>query len=318
MTVSGSIDFNPSRDTIIYRALRMLGAYSTEGNPSAAQITGASTALNLMLKEWQVEKLPWFRVKAYLFLNEGQSLYYLGNSGSFSHCATAYVATTVATAASSGDGSVVLTSATGMTDSGHLGIENDDGTIEWFYATFSGSTATLFSDSDVSVSDTLGTAAGAGNVVYFHTVASQIARPTDVYGAWRLSGTTEIEIDVVSRSDFYGITDKTTQSEILQVYYDPQQTLGQLSVWPTSNSCSTKLILDVNRPIYDMDGTDNTFDFPVEVINAITYNLALELEPEYPLSANAYVKLRERANEKKSLMYARSISKVPVTFSLEM
>lgn len=318
MAVSGSIDFNPGRDTVIYRALRMLGAYSTEGNPSATQITDASTVLNIMLKEWQTENLPWLRRKAYLFLNEGQSLYYLGNSGSFSHCATYYVETTLSADAASGAGTVSLTSATGMSSGGFLGVENDEGTIEWFYATFSGDTATLFSDVGCSAAATLTAAASSGNVVYYHTVASQIARPLDVYGAWRKTSTSEIEIDVVSRSDFFGITNKTSQSEILQAYYDPQQSLGELSVWPTSNSCTTKLILDIDRPIYDMDASDNTFDLPIEVMNAVAYNLALELEPEYPLSPSAYAKLRDKANEKKAIMVARHSSKVPTTFYLEL
>lgn len=324
MTVSGSVDFNPARDTILKRALRMVGGYSAEGDPSAAQLVDAAVVLDLMLKEWIIDKFLWLRSQATLFLNEGQSVYTLGNTSQtgFSHCATSYVQTNVATASVAGAGSVVLDSITGMTNAGFIGIEDDDGDIEWFYGTFSGATATLFSDVACSSADTMTAAAAVGNVAYYHSVATQIQRPTDVFKAVRkaydstAANGTETPVSIVSRSDYLDYSAKTTMGKIVSVYYDPQMDAGKLYVWPTADSCQDKLVLDVNRPISDMDSSTDTFDFPVESINAITYNLALELEPEYPLSGNAYTKLRDQAMRKKEglMSHNRDMASTIITF----
>lgn len=325
MTVSNSVDYNPARNTIINRALRMLGAYSAESSPSAAQLTDGAAVLDMMLKEWTQDKYLWLRQQATLFLNEDQTSYILGNTSQsgFAHCATSYVQTHVATAAALGAGSVVLDSITGMTNAGFIGIEDDDGDIEWFYGTFSGSTATLFSDVACSSADTLAAAVSVDNVVYYHSVASQIQRPTEIFNAWRkaydstAANGTDTPVNIISRSDYLGLSSKTASGKIVSVYYDPQMDAGKLYVWPTADSCGDKLVLDVSRPIYDMDSSTDTFDFPVEYINAITYNLALELEPEYPLSGNAFQKLKIQAEQKKAKILSYNRDMIPTTFVLE-
>jgi len=325
MTVSGSVDFNPARDTILKRALRMVGAYSAEGDPSAAQLVDAGTVLDIMLKEWTQDKFLWLRQTATVFLNEGQTVYTLGNTSQtgFSHCATSYVQTNVKTASLASAGSVVLDSITGMTNAGFIGIEDDDGDIEWFYGTFSGTTATLFSDVACSSADTMDAAAAVGNVAYYHSVASQIQRPTEVFSAHRkaynstAADGTDTPIEVVSRSDYLSYSAKTSPGKIVSVYYDPQMDAGKLYVWPPADSCQDKIVLDISRPPYDMDSSVNTFDFPIEAINAITYNLALELEPEYPLSGNAYQKLRDQAIRKKDSLMESNRDMAPTIFVFE-
>lgn len=325
MTVSGSVDYNPVRNTIIQRALRMLGAYSAESSPSAAQLTDGAAVLDMMLKEWIQDKYLWLRQDATLFLNEDQAVYTLGNTSQsgFSHCATSYVQTTVATAAIAGAGTVSITSATGMSNGNFLGIEDDDGDIEWFYVTLSGTTATLFSDSSVSVSDTLDADCAAGNVVYYHATTAQIQRPTEIHNARRkayhstAANGADTPVNIISRSDYLNLSSKTASGKIVSIYYDPQMDAGKLYVWPTADSCGDKLVLDVSRPIYDMDSSTDTFDFPVEYINAITYNLALELEPEYPLSGNAFQKLKIQADLKKGKIQSSNRDMTPTTFVLE-
>jgi hypothetical protein len=325
MTVSGSVDYNPARDTILKRALRMVGGYSAEGDPSAAQLVDAATVLDIMLKEWIQDKFLFLRQTATLFLNEGQTVYTLGNTSQtgFSHCATSYVQTNVKTASLASAGSVELDSITGMTNAGFIGIEDDDGDIEWFYGTFSGTTATLFSDVACSSADTMDAAAAVGNVAYYHSVASQIQRPTELFSASRkaynstAANGTDTPVQIVSRSDYLSYSAKTTTGKIVSVYYDPQMDAGKLYVWPTADSCQDKLVLDVSRPMSDMDASTDTFDLPVESLSAVVDNLALELEPEYPLSANAYQKLRERAMRKKDRLMASNRDMTPITFCLE-
>lgn len=80
MTTSGSITYNPARDVIVNRALRLIGAYSSNDSATAAQKADAYDVLNAMLKSWQVEGFSWIRAFATLTLVQAQNSYDLGTA----------------------------------------------------------------------------------------------------------------------------------------------------------------------------------------------------------------------------------------------
>lgn len=80
MTTSGSISYNPARDIIVKRALRLIGAYSSNDAPTSQQMNDAYDVLNSMLKSWQVEGFSWVRAFATLTLVQGQAAYDLGTT----------------------------------------------------------------------------------------------------------------------------------------------------------------------------------------------------------------------------------------------
>lgn len=80
MTTSGSITYNPARDVIVNRALRLIGAYSSNDSATAAQKADAYDVLNAMLKSWQVEGFSWVRAFATLTLVQAQNSYDLGTA----------------------------------------------------------------------------------------------------------------------------------------------------------------------------------------------------------------------------------------------
>jgi hypothetical protein len=317
MTTSGTSTFNPTRDVIIRRALRMVGGYASSGSPRPEQITDANDVLNLMLKSWQMDSLLWLRVFATLFLNKGQAKYNLAPTThtGFSHCATSYVQTTTSAAAIAGAGSVTLTSATGITTGDYIGVVDNNGLIEWSTVTILGLTATL--------STVLTAAVASGNVVYSHTVASQVSRPTRIFSAVRkLYDTTaangyEVPIYLVARTDYENLPNKTTQGKVINLYYDPQLVDGTAYVWPTADSAGDKLVLTMDRTIQDIDDDTQTYDLPQEAMVAISYGLALQLEPEYPLDPNSFQKLKIQADghKLKLLNYNREFA--PTQFQME-
>lgn len=65
MTTSNSTDFSVSRDDIINRALRLIGAVAQGETPTSAQISEASTALNSLVKAWQADGMPLWALKRY-------------------------------------------------------------------------------------------------------------------------------------------------------------------------------------------------------------------------------------------------------------
>ncbi len=62
MATSGSTNYTTTRDAIITRALRIVGAYGQGATPSAASITEGAEALNDMVKEWQADGMPLFKI----------------------------------------------------------------------------------------------------------------------------------------------------------------------------------------------------------------------------------------------------------------
>jgi hypothetical protein len=333
MTTSGVVTFNPVRDTIVRRALRMVGAFASSSSPRAEQLTDAYDVLNIMLKDWQMDGLLWLKIWATLFLNKGQRSYVLAPSTftGFDHCAfaytpglTPYVQTTLSSAAAIADPHVHVTSATGIASADFIGVSNDSGTIEWFYASVSGTTVTLFSDVGLSSASAMAAAAASGNVVYGHKVLAQVNRPTRIFSfARKLYDATaangyEIPFDPISRTEYESLPNKTVQGKVIECYYDPQLVAGVLYVWPTADSTGDKLVLTMDRPIQDILSDSDTYDMPQEALDALAYGLALQLEPEYPLDPASFQKLATMAAAKKSKLLSYNRENVSTRFQPDM
>jgi hypothetical protein len=294
MTTSGTTTWNPVRDQLLKRSLRLVHAYPATGNPRPEQLIDAKFACNAMLKSWQRDDLLWLRQDATLFLNEGQAVYNLAPTTytGFSHCVTSYVQTTTTAALAIGASVVALTSTTGVTTGDYIGIENDSGEIEWFTGTVSGLNVTL--------SSTIAVACASGNLVYTHTTTSQIDRPTSVTANFKnydstADDGTETPIDMISKSDYDNLPSKTSTGRIVQAYYDPQLICGKLYVWPCADYCGDKLVLGIDRPIDDLLSDDETIDAPTEWIEAVTYCLADRIAPEYQLALQERALLKQEA-----------------------
>jgi hypothetical protein len=78
MAVSGSTDYNPTREIVVRRAMRMVGVYAANSSPSAEELSDAHDTLNAMLKAWQVDGYLWLRSFAELSLVQGQNSYQIG------------------------------------------------------------------------------------------------------------------------------------------------------------------------------------------------------------------------------------------------
>jgi hypothetical protein len=63
MPLSGSSNYNTTRDSIINRALRITGAIAQGESPTAAAVTEAAQTLNEIFKEWQADGLQLWRTE---------------------------------------------------------------------------------------------------------------------------------------------------------------------------------------------------------------------------------------------------------------
>jgi hypothetical protein len=185
-----------NRDTIVRRALRMVGAFPSTDLPRPEQLTDAVVVLNLLLKELSVQDFLWLRQFVSITLVAGQNDYVLGA-----------------------------------------------------------------------------------------TTTPAMDRPLHVYAANRKSSTgNELPMTPLTRTDWMGLPNKSTQAPPVQYYYDPQTTDGVLYVWPTPQTGTTDtMVLDVDRQLDIMSDSLNDFDFPMQWQEPLAYALAVKLAPEYGL-----------------------------------
>lgn len=125
------------------------------------------------------------------------------------------------------------------------------------------------------------------------------ARPLRLEHVRRSDGTQEIPVHVVARQEYMDLPDKTTQSALLQAYYDPQLSNGVLYCWPTGDANNTSITLTFKRPLEDFSATSNNPDYPKEWQLPLVTLLAAELAPSYLgsvpqwLAAKAAVMMRD-------------------------
>ena len=75
MATSGITTISATRNTILLRALRLVGAYASGETPADQDVTDANIALNMMLKSWQVQNLLWVKEFVKIPLVASQAVY---------------------------------------------------------------------------------------------------------------------------------------------------------------------------------------------------------------------------------------------------
>lgn len=105
--------------------------------------------------------------------------------------------------------------------------------------------------------------------------------PFDMDDVRIFRSSTELPMIQLSRQDYFSLPNKTTQGYPTQYYYSRQRDTALLYVWPAPDSQTGVLNFTYRRVIDDIDDANNDMDLPQEWLQAITYNLAVELIPQY-------------------------------------
>jgi len=111
-------------------------------------------------------------------------------------------------------------------------------------------------------------------------------RPSKLSGAWvrDTSTMTDLPLCIAADSDFYNIPQKTADSTYPQVIYlDRQMPNANLYLYPVPNSGTTALILQYSAPLDSAIELDTECVLPPAFRQALRYNLAVNLAPEYGL-----------------------------------
>jgi len=110
---------------------------------------------------------------------------------------------------------------------------------------------------------------------------------------------TKVQMDVTANFD-YNLFPTNSGGTPIRLSYQPFINYGQISLWPTPDAnaaANTQITIIYQSPFqYFVNSTDN-MAFPEEWYNALVYNLAMNLAPEYSMPIEDRKLLIEQAND---------------------
>lgn len=243
----------------------------------AADYNVALNALNKMVKSLQARGYGlWLNQEVFLALGYQQQSFLLGPTGD--NCSASMNQAAIATSGNAGDTSITLVSAAGISNGDYIGIQLDDGTMQW--TTVSGIPA----NNIVPLAAALTYSASIPNIVFSYT--TKINRPLEIIEA-RLRDKNGLDspMDIINVYDYrQSLSQKATQGKPNQVAYDPQLTNGVLYVWETASDVTDRLVMTAKRPVYDFVNVGDEPDFPIEWSEFLEAALARRLSFKFPTS----------------------------------
>lgn len=285
MTTSGSINFSVSAQDIITDALEILGVLGEGQSPTSDQYTSSLRTLNMMTKYWQADGLNLFAVQTcYLFLNKAQQSYSLSALTS-DHFTDTFHITTTSSDQTTGSNIITVADATNIVIGSKIGIATSGTDMYW-------DVVTNVASNTITINGTLPSDVDTDSKVYHYLVTAN--RPMRVLEAYthRELENADIPVGIISRVDYWSLSTKDSQGQVVQVYFDPQIDKDNLYVWPVNSSELDYLILQCQRTLSDFDALGDTPDYPQEWYMPLTYNLAVNLAPKYGMPAMDYQRLQ--------------------------
>jgi len=113
----------------------------------------------------------------------------------------------------------------------------------------------------------------------YYTIGSggdlDVDRPESIRGAYVDNDT---PLDLISESRYRDLRISTSSGTAAYLWYSPEYPLGKLYPWPTGG---TTLYIDSLKPLQDLDSLTTLVSLPPGYYDAIKWNLAIRLAPEY-------------------------------------
>jgi len=166
------------------------------------------------------------------------------------------------------------------TSGDRIGIELDGGTRQWT------DILDVVSTTSVTLRQALTGAAASGKSVFSYE--EQVDRPLRMLSA-RFGETltaSEIPIEQWSRFEYFDQPDKDSSGTIVQWYYSPQLTLGELFVWQVAANVNQVFRFTYMRPLEIPTATTDTLDVPSEWFLPLKWAVAAEMGPGFGLPDN--------------------------------
>jgi hypothetical protein len=118
----------------------------------------------------------------------------------------------------------------------------------------------------------------------------------------------------LSHQQYFDLPNKETSGLTNHYYYNPDVGDGTLYLWPRPEDAGLHFEFTYERMIEDLDAAGNTFDFPSEWLECMTYQLAVRLAPAFgkdqkaaallvPMATDMYRQLLEWDAEVESIQF---------------
>lgn len=291
MTTSNSFNYSLTAADIIKSAYEDLGVISPGETVGTNDSTMALTRLNMLVKQLQGDPdiSPWLKIlsrrRITLALAKGQQTYLVGPATTDSRASTQMGRTTISAAEAAGQSVLSITSNTDtttypgttltMTNGDIIGIQLDDGTIQW--TTISGTPT-----STATVSDVLTGAAASGNYVWWFTSRAQRFTTLEAAVLREASGTdSSLNVYRDVREYEQGVSDKYADGDPTAMLVEPLRLNTRITLNSQPTNVSKQIILTALYPAEDYDATTDDIAFPQECFLFLSWELAFLLSASY-------------------------------------
>lgn len=122
------------------------------------------------------------------------------------------------------------------------------------------------------------------------------ARPVAILSAYRRNDDLDWPVDVIERVQYESIIQKNLESLLQVIYYKPDYPNGRVFCWPVTNSDT--LYLSVQQELSSFPTLTTELNLPPGYQEALTFNLAVLMAPEYSAEASPTV-VRRAMNSKR-------------------
>ncbi len=289
MASSGSYNFSVQRDNIINAALQHVGMIGEGETGTSSQISEAALLLNMIVKLREADGMPlWALKRGYILPFSGSS-----SISTSSHVVHSYDTTTLSANSPTSDTTLTVTSISGFSNGDQIGIELDNGDIDW--TTVSGAP----SGTTITITTGVTSAASTGNRVFGYTASTdRVQKPLRILQADILDvtgGTSHEIISNLAMSDYYRLGARTSEGTPNQLFYDlvpgsdtAVDTDGTIYIYPRFANGDYVIEFTYHRPFQDFDSATDTPDFPQ------AFYLPLMLELAALLGIKGGVTIEER------------------------
>jgi hypothetical protein len=283
MATSGSYNFTQNLQQLILDAFQLAGIYGINRSIDANDLNFATNIINKMVKAWAAQGLHlWAKEEAMLFVTQYQSRYMLSNDTSAAKWANIDDTNVFQTTTSQvvGNSQVVLNSVTGLSIGSNIGIVLDSGATLW-------TTVSSIASLTVALATPLTSTVAQYNQVYTYTTRAY--KPSRIYSCRRLQGIdlgvsstqSEVWLKEMAYQSYMNLSAKSSNGVPSAYMYNPDNTSGEFYLWQRPITTNMRIQFTYERLIQDLDTVGDTFDFPSEWLEPLTYQLAWRLCTPY-------------------------------------